>query len=217
MQKILVVEDDLSIQEVITEFLSDAGYLVDATDNGQKAYELFKENNYDLIITDVMMDIMDGYDLVKLIRKHDNEVKIIMLTALQEEYNEVKGFDLGVNDYISKPFPFKVLLKRVEAQLKQEKPNIIQVDNIVLNDKAHTVEVAGETVEMTLKEFEILKLLMLNLNTVVSREQLLNDIWGYDYFGDSRVIDSHIKNIRKKTNTSLIKTVSGVGYKMEQA
>lgn len=214
MKRILVVEDDSAIQEVLGEFLTEAGYIVNKANNGQEAYEIFNQHKFDLILCDVMMEIMDGWDFVKLVRKKDKNVKIIMLTALQEEYDEVKGFDIGVNDYITKPFSFKVLLKRVEAQFKDDS-DVIIVDNIVLDEKGHVVKVDDKIIDLTLKEFEILKLLMSNLNSVVSREQLLDNVWGYDYFGDSRVIDSHIKNIRKKTDTQSIKTVSGVGYKME--
>lgn len=214
MKRILVVEDDSAIQEVLGEFLTEAGYIVNKANNGQEAYEIFNQHKFDLILCDVMMEIMDGWDFVKLVRKKDKNVKIIMLTALQEEYDEVKGFDIGVNDYITKPFSFKVLLKRVEAQFKDDS-DVIIVDNIVLDEKGHVVKVDDKIIDLTLKEFEILKLLMTNLNSVVSREQLLDNVWGYDYFGDSRVIDSHIKNIRKKTDTQSIKTVSGVGYKME--
>lgn len=219
MKKILVVEDDKSIQEIIYELLKEQGYVVKKADNGKEAYDIFLEEDFDLIITDIMMDILDGHQLVKLIRAKDSNVKILMLTALGEEYDEIKGFDLGADDYISKPFSFNILLKRVQSLLKRAIENNLDellVDNVKLLVEEHEVLVDDEAIDLTLKEFEILKILMSNPNKVITRESLLDEVWGYSYYGDTRVIDTHIKNIRKKTKINKIKTVTGVGYKLEK-
>ena len=219
MNKILVVEDDLSIQEIIYELLNEQGYSVTKANNGKEGYDLFLENDYDLIITDVMMDILDGHQMVKLIRARNSNIKILMLTALGEEYDEIKGFDLGADDYISKPFSFNILLKRVKALLKRDgivSNNELTIDNVRLLIDEHEVLVDGEAVDLTLKEFEILRILLSNMNKVITRETLLDKVWGYNYYGDTRVIDTHIKNIRKKTKIDKIKTVTGVGYKLEK-
>lgn len=219
MKKILVVEDDKSIQEIIYELLKEQGYVVKKADNGKEAYDIFLKEDFDLIITDVMMDILDGHQLVKLVRAKNTNVKILMLTALGEEYDEIKGFDLGVDDYISKPFSFNILLKRVQSLLKRIDENNsdeLFVDNVKLLVEEHEVLVDNEEVDLTLKEFEILKILMSNPNRVITRESLLDEVWGYSYYGDTRVIDTHIKNIRKKTKIDKIKTVTGVGYKLEK-
>ncbi|MDF9867007.1 two-component system response regulator VanR [Bacilli bacterium PM5-3] len=219
MKKILVVEDDKTIQDIIYELLKEQGYDVDKANNGKEGYDCFLKKEYDLIISDVMMDILDGHQMVKLIRAKNENVKILMLTALSEEYDEIKGFDLGVDDYISKPFSFNILLKRVEALLKRElrnDSNILVIDNIKLLIAEHEVLVDDVSVDLTLKEFEILKILLSNINKVITREHLLDEVWGYSYYGDTRVIDTHIKNIRKKTKIEKIKTVTGIGYKLEK-
>lgn len=220
MEKILLVEDESNIQELISEILKEEGYDITCASNGQEGYDLFKDNKYDLIISDVMMPILDGHQFVKLVRNKDKDIPIILLTALNEEYDEIKGFDLGVDDYISKPFSYKILVKRVASMLKRtqsgDESKILKHDNIVLNPDQYTCVVEGETIPLTLKEFEILKLLMTNIDSVISRNQLLDEVWGYSYYGDSRVIDTHIKNIRRKTKTEKIKTVTGVGYKLEK-
>ncbi|MDH6603180.1 two-component system response regulator VanR [Bacilli bacterium PM5-9] len=219
MKKILVVEDDKTIQDIIYELLKEQGYDVDKANNGKEGYDCFLKKEYDLIISDVMMDILDGHQMVKLIRAKNKNVKILMLTALSEEYDEIKGFDLGVDDYISKPFSFNILLKRVEALLKRElrsDSNMLVIDNIKLLIAEHEVLVDDVSVDLTLKEFEILKILLSNINKVITREHLLDEVWGYSYYGDTRVIDTHIKNIRKKTKIEKIKTVTGIGYKLEK-
>ena len=219
MKKILVVEDDKRIQEIISELLTEHGYLITTADNGKDGYDYFSENDYDLIITDIMMDIMDGHQMVKLIRAKDKEIKILMLTALGEEYDELKGFDLGADEYIAKPFSFNILIKRVESLLKrgsQATGNQLVIDDVVLLLDEREVYSNQEKVNLTLKEFEILRILMSNINKVITRESLLNEVWGYSYYGDTRVIDTHIKNIRKKTNIKKIKTVTGIGYKLEE-
>lgn len=219
MKRILVVEDELSILEIVVELLKESGYHVDSATNGKEGYDKFKEGNYNLILTDVMMPILDGWQLAKLIRAQDKNIKIVMLTALSEEYDEIKGFELGVNDYISKPFSFNVLIKRIENQFISLMPvenSTLVYENISLNQDTYEVKIDGQLIDLTLKEYQIMRLLMLNIDKVVTRDMLMNEIWGYQYYGDTRVVDTHIKNLRKKTNTDLIKTVTGVGYKLDK-
>lgn len=209
--KILVVEDDNQIQELIVEFLSSQDYDVDVANDGVEGYEKFKENKYDLVILDVMMPRLDGHALCKMIRNLDKEVSIIFLTALGDEESEIKGFDLKADDYISKPFSFNILIKRVEAVLrrkqKEEKEDtILEFEGLKLDLQTFKSYIDNEEIELTLKEFNILKLMINSYPTVVSREKLIEKIWGYEYFGDTRVIDAHMKNIRKKIKKDYIKT-----------
>ncbi len=218
-EKILVVEDDRDIQEIVSEILKAEGYEVVTADNGLEGYQLFKERDPDLIILDVMMPKMDGYQMAKLVRQKNEAVPIIMLTALEEEYDEIKGFDVGADDYISKPFSFNILLQRVRAVLrrsKKEKNKQLEIREITLDLDTYRAIVGSQEVELTYKEFEIMYLLMSNKNKVVLRKTLLDKVWGSDYEGDSRVLDNHIKNLRKKLNISYIKTLKGVGYKFEE-
>lgn len=219
--KILVVEDDNQIQELIVEFLSSQDYDVDVANDGVEGYEKFKENKYDLVILDVMMPRLDGNALCKMIRNLDKEVSIIFLTALGDEESEIKGFDLKADDYISKPFSFNILIKRVEAVLrrkqKEEKEDtILEFEGLKLDLQTFKSYIDNEEIELTLKEFNILKLMINSYPTVVSREKLIEKIWGYEYFGDTRVIDAHMKNIRKKIKKDYIKTIKGVGYVLEK-
>lgn len=219
--KILVVEDDNQIQELIVEFLSSQDYDVDVANDGVEGYEKFKENKYDLVILDVMMPRLDGHALCKMIRNLDKEVSIIFLTALGDEESEIKGFDLKADDYISKPFSFNILIKRVEAVLrrkqKEEKEDtILEFEGLKLDLQTFKSYIDNEEIELTLKEFNILKLMINSYPTVVSREKLIEKIWGHEYFGDTRVIDAHMKNIRKKIKKDYIKTIKGVGYVLEK-
>ena len=219
--KILVVEDDNQIQELIVEFLSSQDYDVDVANDGVEGYEKFKENKYDLVILDVMMPRLDGHALCKMIRNLDKEVSIIFLTALGDEESEIKGFDLKADDYISKPFSFNILIKRVEAVLrrkqKEEKEDtILEFEGLKLDLQTFKSYIDNEEIELTLKEFNILKLMINSYPTVVSREKLIEKIWGYEYFCDTRVIDAHMKNIRKKIKKDYIKTIKGVGYVLEK-
>ena len=219
--KILVVEDDNQIQELIVEFLSSQDYDVDVANDGVEGYEKFKENKHDLVILDVMMPRLDGHALCKMIRNLDKEVSIIFLTALGDEESEIKGFDLKADDYISKPFSFNILIKRVEAVLrrkqKEEKEDtILEFEGLKLDLQTFKSYIDNEEIELTLKEFNILKLMINSYPTVVSREKLIEKIWGYEYFGDTRVIDAHMKNIRKKIKKDYIKTIKGVGYVLEK-
>lgn len=219
--KILVVEDDNQIQELIVEFLSSQDYVVDTANDGVEGYERFKEGEYDLVILDVMMPRLDGHSLCKMIRSIDKEVSIIFLTALGDEENEIKGFDLDADDYISKPFSFNILIKRVEAVLRRKnkeksEDEVLKFEGLKLDLQTFKSYIDGEEIELTLKEFNILKLMISSYPTVVSREKLIEKIWGYDYFGDTRVIDAHMKNIRKKIKKDYIKTIKGVGYVLEK-
>ncbi|MGL5354180.1 MAG: response regulator transcription factor [Clostridium sp.] len=219
-KRILVVEDDVQIQEIIVEFLSSQNYEVQWANDGLEGYEKFKNNNYDLVILDIMMPKLDGYGLCKMIRNKNQNVGIIFLTALGSEDDEVKGFDLDVDDYIRKPFSFNVLIKRVEAVLRRrgekEEKYELQFGDIKLDLNSYKAYVKEEEIEMTLKEFNILKLLINSNPMIVSREMLIEKIWGYEYYGDTRVIDAHVKNIRKKIGSDYIKTVKGIGYGLQK-
>ena len=219
--KILVVEDDSQIQELIVEFLSSQDYVVDTANDGVEGYEKFKEGEYDLVILDVMMPRLDGHSLCKMIKSVDKDVSVIFLTALGDEENEIKGFDLKADDYISKPFSFNILIKRVEAVLRRKnkeklEEEVLRFEGLKLELQTFKSYVDGQEIELTLKEFNILKLMISSYPTVVSREKLIEKIWGYDYFGDTRVIDAHMKNIRKKIKKDYIKTIKGVGYVLEK-
>ena len=216
---ILVVEDEYDIRELLKEFLTEAGYDVVTAEDGLEALEKFKSFNYNLIILDIMLPKIDGYVLCEIIRKESN-VPIIMLTALDSEENQLKGFDLNIDDYITKPFSMKVFLKRVEAVLRREKKILddttisheINYKNIKVDTNAFLVFVNGNKIDLTIKEYELLIMLLKNRGKVLSRENLLSTLWGYDYYNDSRVIDTHIKNLRKKLNSDFIETIRGVGY-----
>ncbi|NFN86668.1 response regulator transcription factor [Clostridium sporogenes] len=219
-KKILVVEDDFDIQTIISEVLKESGYLVERATDGLMAVEMFRHGNFDLIILDIMMPKIDGFVVCEIIRKESN-VPIIMLTALGEEEDEMKGFELKIDDYITKPFSINLLIKRVEAVLRratslEEKESILSFEEITIDPSYYKTLVNNNEVELTYKEFQILETLISNVGRVFSREILLNKIWGYDYFGDSRVIDTHIKNLRQKLNVDYIKTIRGVGYKIEK-
>lgn len=219
--KILVVEDDNQIQELIVEFLSSQDYIVDTANDGVEGYEKFKAGEYDLVILDVMMPRLDGHSLCKMIKSVDTEVSVIFLTALGDEESEIKGFDLKADDYISKPFSFNILIKRVEAVLRRKnkeksEDEVLKFEGLKLELQTFKSYIAEEEIELTLKEFNILKLMISSYPTVVSREKLIEKIWGYDYFGDTRVIDAHMKNIRKKIKKDYIKTIKGVGYVLEK-
>lgn len=219
MNKILVIEDDFDIQELIKEFLSAQNYNVDVADDGLNGIRQFQDHEYDLILLDVMLPKMDGYQVCKMIRNESPSVPIIMLTALADEYDEIKGFDLGIDDYITKPFSFNILIKRVEAALRRANVNesdVIRFKEVALDRNGYTVVVGSEKIELTTKEFEILRSLLDNNGRVVTREALLDQAWGLEYLGDDRIVDTHIKNLRKKIGVPYIKTVKGIGYKFDE-
>ncbi|HBF2546968.1 TPA: response regulator transcription factor [Clostridioides difficile] len=216
---ILVIEDDSNIQELISEFLSAEGYQVDTANDGLEGIQKFKQGSYDLVILDIMMPNLDGYGVCKMIRK-SSSVPIIFLTALNDEGDQLKGFDLECDDYITKPFSFNLLIKRVEAILRRSNKTIndkfIVFEKLKLDLNTYIAEIDGEPIELTLKEFNILKALIEKYPQVITREGLLDSIWGYDYYGDNRIVDAHIKNIRKKISLPYIKTVKGIGYTLEK-
>lgn len=218
-KNILVIEDDSNIQELIVEFLSAEGYSVESANDGIDGIQAFKKGEFDLVILDVMMPNLDGHAVCKMIRQ-SSDVPIIFLTALNQESDQVKGFELMCDDYITKPFSFTLLMKRVEAVLrrsaKYNESNILTFEKLSLDLNTYQAFLNNEVIELTLKEFNILKTLIENYPHVVTRENLLDSVWGYDYYGDTRVVDAHIKNIRKKIGVPYIKTVKGIGYSLDK-
>lgn len=201
MPKILIVDDEQKIREVIREYSEFNGYEVEEAADGMEAVSLCRLNDYDLIIMDIMMPKLDGYSACKEIKKTKN-IPVIMLSARGEEYDKLFGFELGIDDYVVKPFSPKELMARVNAVLarssakQEEQPEILKFDGLEINIPARTVTVDGKKVELTPKEYELLFYLVENKNIALSRNKLLSDIWGYDFFGDDRTIDTHIKNLR---------------------
>ena len=220
MKKILVVEDEKDIQNIIKAFLENAEYKVETADDGLDAVNLIQKNNYDLILLDIMLPKIDGFTICEMIRKNSN-VPIIILTALTDEESQLKGFDKLADDYITKPFSMPVLLKHIEAIFRRtnnsnENTSILKYKNMILNIENYEVYVDNQKVTLTYREFEILKLFLENQGKVFTRDNILNSIWGYDYFGDDKIVNTHIKNIRKKLGYDYIETVRGVGYKIDK-
>ncbi|MEH7046639.1 response regulator transcription factor [Bacillus thuringiensis] len=216
---ILVVEDDQEIQELIKQFLMTQQYKVIVASDGLEGMKQFNKQSFDLILLDVMMPNLNGFEVAKMIRSQSN-IPIIMLTALEEEQDQMKGFDLGIDDYITKPFSFHVLMRRVEAVLRrsnnQSTDNHFVFRELHVNGDAYKVYVNKVEVSLTTKEFEILQLLLQNEKKVLTRDNIVEKIWGYEYAGDTRMIDTHMKNIRKKLDIPYIKTVKGIGYKIDE-
>ncbi|HHK5548874.1 TPA: response regulator transcription factor [Bacillus thuringiensis] len=216
---ILVVEDDQEIQELIKQFLMTQQYKVIVASDGLEAMKQFNKQSFDLILLDVMMPNLNGFEVAKMIRSQSN-IPIIMLTALEEEQDQMKGFDLGIDDYITKPFSFHVLMRRVEAVLRrsnnQSTDNHFVFRELHVDGDAYKVYVNKVEVPLTTKEFEILQLLLQNEKKVLTRDNIVEKIWGYEYAGDTRMIDTHMKNIRKKLDIPYIKTVKGIGYKIDE-
>mgnify|MGYP000944607191 CR=1 FL=1 len=216
---ILVVEDDYKSQQLLQQFLTSNGYKVDCANDSLEGIQMYKDRNYNLILLDIVMPNLDGFSMCKMIRK-ESDVPIIFVTALSSESDQIKGFDLLCDDYIVKPFSYNLLIKRIEAVLRRSKEDkagvYLTFEKIKLNLKTYSAEIDGKIIDLTLKEFNILKSLIENYPQVVTREKLLDSIWGYDYFGDTRIVDAHIKNIRKKIILPYIKTVKGIGYTLQK-
>lgn len=219
--KILVVDDEARMRKLVKDFLTRENYIVKEAADGEEAIDIFfEDNDIDLVILDVMMPKMDGWEVCKEIRQF-SKVPIIMLTAKGEESDELLGFDLGVDEYISKPFSPKILVARVNAILRRtnnldENETMIAGD-IEVNQAAHTVKVKGKPIELSFKEFELLEYFIKNKGIALSRENILNNVWNYDYFGDARTIDTHVKKLRAKLGDcgDYIQTIWGMGYKFE--
>jgi len=219
--KVLVVDDESRMRKLVKDVLSRRGYLVVEAADGEEALDrFFAENDISLVILDVMMPKLDGWQVVKEIRQY-SRVPIILLTAKGEESDELQGFDLGIDEYITKPFSIKVLAARVEAILRRSSAatadDTIESGGIVIDKAAHEVRIDGEPVELSFKEFELLTYFMTNEGKALSRENILNSVWNYDYYGDARTIDTHVKKLRSKLGSKgdYILTVRGIGYKFD--
>lgn len=219
--KILVVDDEFRIRKLVKDFLVKNNYSVVEAEDGEQAIDIFlKEKDIELIVLDVMMPKLDGWQVCKEIRTYSN-VPIIMLTAMGDERHELQGFQLGIDEYISKPFSPQILVARIEAILRRTttatNENILKCGGIEVDKAAHQVLIDGNSIELSFKEFELLTYFMENVGIALSREKILNNVWNYDYFGDARTIDTHVKKLRSKIGDKgdMIKTIWGLGYKME--
>ena len=219
--KILIVDDESRMRKLVRDFLERAGYRVVEAENGLEAMEIFYENkDISLLVLDVMMPKMDGWQVCREVRQ-SSQIPIIMLTARSEERDELQGFELGVDEYISKPFSPKILVARVEAILRRSRAfdgdEAIDAGGIVIDKAAHRVQIDGADIDLSFKEFELLTYFVENQGIALSREKILNNVWNYDYFGDARTIDTHVKKLRSKLESKghYIKTIWGMGYKFE--
>ena len=219
---ILVVDDESRMRKLIKDFLIQKNYNILEAEDGEKALSIYQQNKekINLILLDVMMPKLDGWSVLRQIRQDNKTIPIVMLTARAEENDELFGFELGVDEYITKPFSPKILVARVEAILKRtkvEQKELKSYDGIIIDNEGRTVTVDGKQVELSFREYELLKYLLDNENIALSRDKILNNVWNYDYYGDSRTIDSHIKKIRHKLGKKgkHIQTIRGIGYKFE--
>ena len=218
--KVLVVDDEERMRKLISDFLKIKGYETVEAGDGEEAIDVFfADKEIALIILDVMMPKIDGWEVLKTVREH-SKVPVIMLTARTEETDELKGFEYGADEYISKPFSPKILVARVEAILRRSGVNqdeVVRVGGIEVDKSAHSVKIDGKEIELSFKEYELLLYFIENKGIALSREKILNNVWNYDYFGDARTIDTHVKKLRAKMGTKgdYIKTVWGMGYKFE--
>ncbi len=219
--KVLVVDDEARMRKLVKDFLTKKNYTVVEAEDGEEALDImYKDKDIDLVILDVMMPKLDGWQTCREIRKF-SKIPIVMLTAKAEEMDELLGFELGVDEYISKPFSPKILVARIDALLRRSNKlgdsDVIAVGDVKMDIASHTVTVAGEKIELSFKEFELLLYFLENKGIALSREKILNNVWNYDYFGDARTIDTHVKKLRSKLGKSgvNIKTIWGMGYKFE--
>ena len=219
--KILVVDDEARMRKLVRDFLVRDGYTVVEAADGEEAVSIFYDNkDIALIILDIMMPKMDGYEVCEEIRRV-SKVPIIMLTAKSDERDELRGFDLGIDEYVTKPFSPKLLVARVEAILRRSgadrADDILELGGIKIDKSAHEVTIDGKAIELSFKEFELLTYFMENRGIALSREKILNNVWNYDYYGDARTIDTHVKKLRSKLGDKgdLIRTIWGMGYKFE--
>lgn len=216
--KILICDDEVLIRDVIKEYLIMDNYEVMEASNGIEAIDVVNNNNIDLVVMDIMMPKMDGYQAIKEIKKI-KDVPFIVLSARSEEFDKLIGFDIGIDDYVTKPFSPKELIARIKAVTKRTQNELVtyQYQTLILNDSAHEVTIDDKTVFLTPKEYDLLKYLFQNKNIALSRETILSNVWGYDFFGDERTVDTHVKTLRNNLGKyrDLIKTIRGMGYKLE--
>ena len=221
MQKILVVEDDFDIGEILQNFLKEAGYAVAVAKDGVEAIDIFSNGQFDLILLDIMLPKIDGFTVCELIRRQ-SQIPIIMLTALNGEEEQIRGLDLQIDDYITKPFSMPILVRKIAAVLRRsyqgrnDEHQTISYQNLILDLDSYTATAAGNVYELTQREFEILRELLTHQGRVMTRQNLLDKLWRYDFYGDERVVDTHIKNLRKKLGVDFIQTIRGVGYKIDK-
>lgn len=221
MPKILIVEDDTDIIELLQNFLEEVSYEVVTAEDGVAAISLFNSDVFDLVLLDIMLPKIDGFAVCEIIRQK-SKVPIIMLTALSGEEEQIKGLDLQVDDYITKPFSMPILIRKIAAVLRrsgkstQDEHQSISYRNLILDLDSYNACVDGVTYELTQREFELLRELLTNQSRVLTRQSLLNRLWRYDFYGDERVVDTHIKNLRKKLGIDFIQTIRGVGYKIDK-
>ena len=221
MSKILIVEDDLSIQALLHDFIKEAGHSVVLASDGVEALAKYSEQDFDLVLLDIMLPKIDGYGVCEVIRQK-SDVPIIMLTALDGEENQIRGLDLQADDYITKPFSMPVLLRKIAAVLRRSSklecvPQIMSYKNLTLDLDGYKVYAGGESIDLTPREFEILRELLTNRGRILTRQNLLQTIWKYEFFGEERIIDTHIKNLRRKLGAAdYIETIRGVGYRIDK-
>ena len=221
MSKILIVEDDLSIQALLHDFIQEAGHSVTLASDGVEALAKYSEQDFDLVLLDVMLPKIDGYGVCEVIRQK-SDVPVIMLTALDGEENQIRGLDLQADDYITKPFSMPVLLRKIAAVLRRSSklkciPQTMSYRNLKLDLDGYKAYAGGEGIDLTPREFEILRELLVNRGRILTRQNLLQTIWKYEFFGEERIIDTHIKNLRKKLGAAdYIETIRGVGYRIDK-
>ena len=222
MTKILIVDDEAKIREMIAKYAKHEGFETDQASDGMEAVEKCETEKYDLVVMDIMMPNLDGFSAVKEIRRSQPNLPFIMLSALGEEYDRVHGFDVGADDYVVKPFSSKELMMRIHAILKRVRPGAggetLQVEDMVIDYSARTVTIKGERIQLSPKEYELLAYLAKNAGIALTREQLLQNVWGYDFFGDDRTLDTHVKLLRRNLGdyAKYIVTLRGVGYRFEK-
>lgn len=219
MKHILVIEDDKDIQEMLRFFLEDNGYKITIADNGVDGFTKFREGDFSLILLDILLPKIDGYAVCELLRKESN-IPIIIITALTSEENQIKGLDLQADDYITKPFSMPILLRKIDAVLRRsgntENTNMLTYKNLTLELDNYRAYVNNLPVDLTKREFEILRELLENQGRVLTREILLERLWQYEFYGNDRVVDNHIKNLRRKLSVDYVETIKGVGYRIDK-
>jgi len=218
--KILIVDDEEGIRNIIKEYCQSMNYETDEAKDGKEALDKLRNNSYDLLVLDIMMPVLDGFSMLKEL-ENNKRIPTIVLSARGEEYDKLSGFDLGIDDYLTKPFSPKELMARIKAILQRthkDQMELYTYKDLEINFLSHTIKIKGKEIELTPKEYDILTYLIKNKNIAISREQLLSNVWGYDYFGDDRTVDTHIKMLRNslKEYRDTIKTVRGLGYKYEE-